>query len=397
METQVRQDGSHFEQSSWYQVYALDLFLFHQLLADTPTWYREKLARMADYLAALMGPDRRLPLIGDDDGGRVFHPYGPREAFGRATLATCARVLGEERWPYDQQDLEAQAVWWLGSKAAAGGCAGKARASRLFADAGIVTMEGAAQVILDAGPFGAGTAGHSHSDTLSLIVRRCEEEILVDAGTYRYMGDEAARNWFRGSAAHNTLRIDKLDQAAPAGPFRWRELPEVELLNRETSAGQDYADAVCRYRGFCHRRKILFGNTEGLLFVLDEVEGPPGEHLVELFWHPGEAAEAAAPRCFRIGRTVLLAVAGPALAELSQGGEHGWRSSTLYEKHEAPVIRAKLESALPACLATVIDLRGAGITGQAELLGDATERVVRWNCAGSRTARFGARAILDRE
>ena len=26
-------------------------------------------------------------LLGDDDGGRFFHPYGPREYFGRATLA----------------------------------------------------------------------------------------------------------------------------------------------------------------------------------------------------------------------------------------------------------------------------------------------------------------------
>ena len=33
---QVRQDGSHFEQSSYYHVYALDFFLFYYLIAGRP-------------------------------------------------------------------------------------------------------------------------------------------------------------------------------------------------------------------------------------------------------------------------------------------------------------------------------------------------------------------------
>jgi hypothetical protein len=397
MEAQVRDDGSHFEQSSYYQVYALDLFLFHQLLADTPTWYRRKLACMADYLSALMGPDRRLPLMGDDDSGRLFHPYGPRNAFGRATLATCARLLSQDDWPYEEEDLQPQALWWLGERAAAGSSCGKARTSRLFADAGIVTMEGAAQVIVDAGAFGAGTAGHSHSDTLSLIVRHNGEEILIDAGTYCYVGDPKARDWFRSSSAHNTLRIDGLDQGVPAGPFRWREPPTVEVLDWETQNDQDFVDAACRYHKFIHRRRVLFAKHTGLLFVLDEVQGPPGDHLLELFWHPGEPTEMTGANCFRVGQTALLAIAPPVSVALSWGGENGWRSSALYEKREAPVIHVRHQSGLPAYLATVIDLSGAGASGQAELVPGLAEPAIRWTCAGQTTARFGARAILDRE
>src|SRR5581483_7988007 len=33
LEFQVQQDGSHFEQSSYYHIYALDLFIFSYLLA----------------------------------------------------------------------------------------------------------------------------------------------------------------------------------------------------------------------------------------------------------------------------------------------------------------------------------------------------------------------------
>jgi hypothetical protein len=397
METQVREDGSHFEQSSYYHLYALDFFLFHQLLAGTPRWYQEKLARMADYLAALMGPDRRLPLLGDDDAGRLFHPYGPREAFGRATLATCARLLGRDDWPYTEEDLQPQALWWLGERAVAGPCAGKPRSSRLFRDAGIACMEGAGHVIVDAGPFGAGTAGHSHSDTLSLVVQCAEEEILVDAGTYCYVGDGKARDWFRGSAAHNTLRIDGLDQAVATGPFRWRDPPEVELRSWVTSDGEDYLDAACRYGGFTHRRRVLFAKAEALLFVLDEVVGPPGPHVVELFWHPGEPVAAVAPNCFRIGRRALLAVAAPAPAELSRGGQNGWRSPALYDRREAPVILVRLRPGLPVYLGTVIDLGGSGASGQAELLVETAEPVLRWTGACRTAARFEARAILDRK
>ncbi|HSW50297.1 MAG TPA: heparinase II/III-family protein, partial [Bryobacteraceae bacterium] len=245
--------------------------------------------------------------------------------------------------------------------------------------------------------FGVGTAGHSHSDTLSLVVRHAGEQILADAGTYCYVGDQRARDWFRGSAAHNTLRIDRQDQARPAGPFRWLDLPVAELMDWQTWDERDYLDAACRHRGFQHRRRLLFAKAEGLLFVLDEVDGPPGVHLLELFWHPGEAAEPAGPGCFRIGRTALLAVAGPVRLELSRGGEHGWRSTALYERSEAQVIRAHAACSLPAQVATVIDFSGAGIPGQAELLVEARGAVVCWTGAGVIRATFGRHAILDKK
>ena len=74
MDKQVRDDGSHFEQSTYYHVYALDMFLFHALHADVSSEYRAKLERMAEYLHALLGPRNELPFFGDDDGGRFFIP-----------------------------------------------------------------------------------------------------------------------------------------------------------------------------------------------------------------------------------------------------------------------------------------------------------------------------------
>src|SRR5579864_8653154 len=178
---QVHRDGSHFEQSSYYHVYALDMFLFHAGLAGASMEERAILCRMTDFLEALLGPNGELPFLGDDDGGRWFYPYGPRALFARETLRAANAFLGR---------------------------ASNQRGSKLFEDAGIAVMEsGDRHILIDAGPFGPGSAGHSHSDTLSMVVRSGREWLLIDPGTFTYAGDPAGRAFFRGTSAHNTVRV----------------------------------------------------------------------------------------------------------------------------------------------------------------------------------------------
>jgi hypothetical protein len=320
LDAQVHEDGSHFEQSTYYHVYALDMFLFHAALAGMPPGFHPKLERMAQYLADLLGPSGRLPLLGDDDGGRFFHPYGARDMRNRATPAAV---------------------------------------SRLYPDAGVAVMvSGGTHLLVDAGPFGPGSGGHSHSDTLSIVVRSGSEEILIDPGTYTYVAEPRWRDWFRGSAAHNTIRIDGRDQAVPAGPFRWKHHPAVEIREWSTSEERDYLDAACAYAGLTHRRRVLFLKPDRVL-IFDEIEGPPGEHLLEQFWHPGQAVAPVAPNLFRIGARALLALAPGPEVESGEGGEHGWRSPVFGSKLPAPYLRVWRRAALPSRFAAVLDLSGA--------------------------------------
>jgi hypothetical protein len=356
LDRQVRADGSHFEQSSYYQVYALDFFLLHRLLAGAEPARDDKLRRMAEYLESLMGPSRRLPLLGDDDSGRVFGlPFGCSEP-GRATLATAANLLGQDL-AFHKDDLAEQAAWWLGpeilDRAEATG--GK-KHSRLYADAGIAVMQEAGiQVVIDGGGFGAGTAGHSHSDTLSLVIRAAGEEILIDAGTYTYVSDARWRNWFRSAAAHNTIRVNSRDQAIPVHAFRWAEPPEVKLLAWETTPDQDYFDGVCRYGGFQHRRRVVFLKRDLVMLVLDEIQGPPGAHLVEQFWHFALPPQKVAERQYRIGREtrIWFSVAEGGEVEVAEGGEHGWRSPALGLREPAPVLTVHGTCELPVRWAAV--------------------------------------------
>jgi hypothetical protein len=43
-----------------------------------------------------------------------------------------------------------------------------------------------------------------------------------DPGTGTYNGPEDERNYFRGSVAHNVLRVDDIDQLEPHRAFRWK-------------------------------------------------------------------------------------------------------------------------------------------------------------------------------
>ncbi len=282
LQRQVRQDGSHFEQSTYYHVYALDMFLFHAVISSPSTAYLDTLSRMADFLHSLMGPRRSLGFLGDDDGGRWFHPYGRRDEFGRATLATCATLLNRDHWTFHAEDLYPQAAWWLGRTE---GFAENQCDSRLFRESGLAVMESpSGRAILDGGRFGPGRAGHSHSDSLSLTVYAANRPILVDSGTYTYVGDPQQRNAFRGSAAHNTIRVNCLDQALAAGPFRWDNPPAVQIVSWESTQLLDEVVAECRYAEIIHRRLVRFVKPD-LFLVLDWVGGPAGEHDLEQFWH----------------------------------------------------------------------------------------------------------------
>ena len=300
MDLQIRADGSSFEQSTYYQGYLLDMFLLHAILARPGPEYLAKLERMSEFLHAVTGPSCLPPFLGDDDGGHFPPGFIPRPG-------------GAGEWQ-----------------------------SRLFSDAGVAVMTcGATHALVDAGPFGALHSGHSHSDTLSIIVRSGGEEILIDPGTYTYTGEPEWRDWFRGSSAHNTIRVNCLNQGLIAGPFRWTHQPQVTILDWQTDSVRDILDAECRYAGFTHRRRVEFQKPHVFL-ITDHVLGPPGEHDIEQFWHLGSLA----------ARSKLIL---PRDAELTAS----WRSTTFGEKHPSPMLRVHRHCPLPLRLETRIDLTTA--------------------------------------
>ncbi len=363
LDFQVRPDGSHFEQSTYYHVYALDFFLFHYLLAGRPKQFEPVLARMADYVDWLLGPSRRMAFAGDDDGGRLFHPFGERNQFGRASLTTSGILLTNNRYIGSKETMAEQAAWWLGAEclATTGGTQAPPTGARAFNDSGMLFLQsGNLFVQFDAGPFGWAVAGHSHADTLNVLVWFDGEPVFIDPGTYTYVADPAARDWFRGTAAHNTVSIDQQNQGQPAGPFRWSSKPQVDLIAFQPSISGGIAEATCRYNGFTHRRSILL--DAGRLLVLDEVAGPPGEHDCRQIWQLGSAASK-----------VNLTFSSRAVEEASRfsvayGSEAPGRSLVVCVRGELPVAIATLLTVEATRQIDVDEAREILNRGRSELL-----------------------------
>jgi hypothetical protein len=207
----------------------------------------------------------------------------------------------------------------------------------LFPQSGMAVMAAAGVLlIIKAGGFGPSTSGHSHSDALSFVCRLGSSDLLVDSGTYTYVSDPVWRDRFRGSAAHNTIRIDGKDQATPAGPFGWEGRPAVHIHEWVSTDERDLLDAECRYSGFRHRRRFLFIKPN-LLFVLDQVDGAPGEHFVEQFWHTANGDTFS-----------RIAFSHPSEAV------EAWHSSVFGSKHAAEARRCIYRGPLPVMLAAAI-------------------------------------------
>ena len=350
MDICVKNDGSYFEQATYYHVYALDMFAFHAVLDDVPAAYRESLSRMAEFLASTLSDGGDLPYLGDDDGGRVFSPYGLRSRFARATLSAASFLLVEKRFfPFTQHDVDEIALWWLGpDRCAINFTDTFAPKSWAFEDSGMVVMRcGPVCALFDAGPFGHGTGGHSHSDTLSLVVTIGDREVLIDSGTYSYM-DPAWRDVFRGSSAHSTIRIDSHDQGVAAGPFRWTQKPEVKLLEFTSDVSTDRAVAICCYQGFTHTRTVEFTNNEFAIF--DRIEGPPGEHDIEQRWHFAQGPHETTRGEWSIGNLARFTAEGGAL-------EQGWRSRCFGMKEPVGLVVVRRRTTLPVTLSARLRLR----------------------------------------
>ncbi len=320
----LRPDGSYFEQSSYYHVYAVDFLAFHHALEPLPGSALDRLHRARIFLDTLLGPPRRLPLIGDDDGGRLFHPYGRHDEFGRTSLDA------------------------LDTFAAPGPLPARPLV-QVFPDAGLAVIEdrredSGTQILFDAGPFGPGTAGHSHADTLAVLIRRGAEEILIDPGTYTYITDPAERHRFRSTAAHNTIRAAETEQADPGGPFRWRNPPAPRLESPLIESGSVTLAGEFSRLGLTFHRRLVWDRTAHRLTIADTVTADPrGSHKIEQFWHFG--TEEARSRFTFDPRTTTAPE--PAFA---------WRSRALGHREPAPCWVTRWEGPLPVTLTTVIQL-----------------------------------------
>jgi len=210
--------------------------------------------------------------------------------------------------------------------------------------------------ILDAGPLGDG--GHGHYDQLSVELAGRGRGLVVDPGRYTYAEDDAGwRRWFKGTAAHNTVCVDGLDQTPyrrgkPKGPRS-----EARILGRATVPGLDVvtAEVVSPCHDARHTRTLVF--VDETFWVVHDRLRAPGPHRYEARWHL--TPEASGRLGVHRDAVCVLAIAPGVRLAVPVGcgtvsAEDGWVSPAYGVRHPAPVLVVAADGAADADLVTLI-------------------------------------------
>jgi uncharacterized heparinase superfamily protein len=153
------------------------------------------------------------------------------------------------------------------------------------------------KLVADAGPLGyLSIAAHGHADALAFTLSARGQELLIDPGTYAYHTQRDWRDWFRGTAAHNTVIVDGENQSVIGGSFMWlhkaRATLEAVELTAERDVWQASHDGYRRLRDpVTHRRRIELDHARAVVVVHDTLECS-GAHVAAMHWHVAESAQA---------------------------------------------------------------------------------------------------------
>ena len=291
----------------------------------------------------------------------------------RATTRRCSR------WP---ATCSPRRLRWAGGR----GGRPPARLAASFPDGGyFVQRSGWSRrrrfLIFDCGPLGDG--GHGHYDLLSVEAFALRPPAASSIpGAARYSEEPPnLRRWFRGTAAHNTVCVDGLDQT-PYTPRRGRSgrSPRGASSAARSAPGLDVLAGEARSPVYeaVHRRRIAFVGDRYWI-VEDRLRGERA-HRYDLRFHLAPAAQGAT----RVEGATVLA---PGLALVILGAGDGRARGRLGRAAlRRAARRAGRERASPtAASARFVTLLAPRATGEPRAARDAATRPGR--CASRSTAR----------
>ncbi len=292
-------DGGNREQAFAYQAYTCECLtlagVYGQRSGDPFSdefWHA--LRRAYRFLRSMSDVAGNFPMVGDSDDGAVLR-LAPRDGGVRAAAIL---ALGDAMYGDGVDERPDDAVrWllgdeknWLRTPAGEPATGWQFPASGYYCFGAHFGQPDEIKGMVDCGALGyLGIAAHGHADALAIWLSIGGEACLVDPGTFSYGGEYRWRDYFRSTSAHNTIRIDGLDQSVSGGRFLWTRKAKASVEKIPLSPAQfDFAgshDGYLRLRDpVRHRRSVKFDDTQKCLLVKDDVSGN-ATHEIEQFWH----------------------------------------------------------------------------------------------------------------
>ncbi len=335
---QVLPDGVQFELDPGYHMAAVGIFGKALRMMDAngyrgefPDSYLDAMRKMVEFTYNIAFPDYTLPMFSDNKlhvkPGMLSNYRSWRKFF-----------------PKDQ------ALRYLATE----GKKGKLPdyTSRAFPDGGFYVMRNgwdstATVMVLKAGPKGE---WHNQFDNGTFELWSGGRNFFPDSGSFIYGGDEEVlkqREWFRRTAAHNTLTLDdKTLENRVSKLLKWETSPSGDLTVVETPG----------YDGLTHRRAVFFVDKK-FYVIADEAYGDAaGDVALHYQLLPCDPLENTVKKsvstAFADGNNITLRVFGADRME----AEEGWTSPAYRVKHARPAyaFRTDKKAGKPARFITVI-------------------------------------------
>jgi hypothetical protein len=298
-----------FQNEISYQVYDDGTFLqfsmnYHRVLIQLFTWAIQinklddlpfsddvyiKAKKSLSFLLSCMNENNgMLPNYGANDGA-LFFKLGVQEFRDyRPQLEALSLSMGLS-WPYSSCEDK----YWFGLDTSSGAIvATDQRILNSFKNGGYYIINDSTDSTLTFVRCGIHRDRPSQADNLHLDLWIDGNNILRDAGSYKYNTNENDLNYFFGSRSHNTVTLGKNDQMLKGGRFIWYHW--TQALNAELKEVKDqfiFNGQISVFRHIdkkaIHKRKVI--KKKGIPFweISDELNHNTNLPMKQ-YWHPSK-------------------------------------------------------------------------------------------------------------
>ncbi len=292
---QVHSDGVNKEQAYYYHLWVLEYLLFAWTVGtctETPFSddFIKRIIMMAGFLKDVTPDKGAPPSVGDADDGFVsrLEPSWPLDPY-RDLLQAVDATLDTNLTPPNPKAFWYRAI----CRNTSIGCTDlswtRSYPVRYPKGGYAVLGDKSAHIVFDAGSLGyLGIAAHGHADALSFTLAIDGIWWLVDPGTYAYHSKPEWRNYFKGTAAHNTVILNNENQSIIGGAFMWLrkadawfdnvlENPNIQIIKGCHNGYQQL--------GVKHCREIQYSPSSKELTIIDYLESGNSVLPVEIHFH----------------------------------------------------------------------------------------------------------------
>ena len=332
-----------FEEEIAYQVYEDGTFLqfsmnYHRVVVQLLTWaitlsekngerfnelVYDRAGKSLTFLNTCMVPENGwLPNYGANDGALFFKLSDTNYRDYRPQLQALALALGIDIG----LDGSYEDASWYGSGQNSGKPMIMANGIHEFPMGGYyIIREQDSLTFIKCGGY---KDRPSQADNLHLDIWYKGENLLLDAGSYKYNTEDSVIRYFSGTQSHNTVMIDGQDQMLKGGRFIWYYWTKrLSATLKEENDSFVFSGSISAFRhigkGIIHQRTISKRKDKPEWTVHDEILNAPAGISMRQLWHlPATSAN----------RATITAKTQEGLAVQLQSAE-GWASS-LYARKE---------------------------------------------------------------